>query len=240
MRLKVFLPVFFLLFFFATNAYSGFFDDLFNRFAGGGEGGLTEETVISGLKEALSVGTQNAVGNVSKLDGYFANEIIKIAMPQQFQTVATMLGNLGLQQQVDDFVLSMNRAAEQAAPKAANILVNAITEMTFEDARNILGGGDTAATEYFRVKASDELYAAFEPIVVSAMDEVGVTRYYGQIVEKYEAVPFMTAITPLDLDAYVTNGALEGLFYMVAQEEKKIRQDPAARVTELLKTVFGK
>jgi hypothetical protein len=153
--------------------------------------------------------------------------------------VAAVLGNLGLQQQVDSFVLSMNRAAERAAPEAAAILVNAITEMTFQDAKNILNGGDTAATDYFRAKASDRLYAAFEPIVVSAMDEVGVTRYYGQIVEKYEAVPFMT-MASLDLDAYVTNGALEGLFYMVAQEEKKIRQDPAARVTELLKTVFGK
>jgi hypothetical protein len=240
MRIKIFLPVFVFLVFFSTNAYSGFFDDIFKRFTGGElQQGLTEETIVSGLKEALSIGAQNAVTTVSRLDGYFANESIKVLMPQKLQGVAAVLGNLGLQQQVDSFVLSMNRAAERAAPEAAAILVNAITEMTFQDAKNILNGGDTAATDYFRAKASDRLYAAFEPIVVSAMDEVGVTRYYGQIVEKYEAVPFMT-MASLDLDAYVTNGALEGLFYMVAQEEKKIRQDPAARVTELLKTVFGK
>jgi len=240
MRLKAFLAVFILLMFFATNAYSGFFDDIFNRITGVGESTPAEETVISGLKEALSIGTQNAVAAVSRLDGYFANDSIRILMPQQFQTAATLLGTLGFQQQVDDFVLSMNRAAERAAPKATACLVDAITEMTFEDAKNILNGGETAATDYFRMKKSDELYKAFSPIVASAMDEVGVTRYYGQVVEKYEALPFMTAMVPLDLDAYVTNGALDGLFYMVAQEEKKIRSDPAARVTELLETVFGK
>lgn len=239
MRLKVFLSVLVLLLFFTTNAYSGLFDDLFKHITGGLESGTSEETIVSGLKEALSIGAENAVTTVSRLDGYFADENIKILLPEQFQTVATVLGRLGFQQQVDDFVLSMNRAAEQAAPKATACLVDAIAEMTFEDAKNILNGADTAATDYFRAKASPELYAAFAPIVASAMDEVGVARYYGQIVKQYEAVPFMS-MAPLDLDAYITNGALEGLFYMLAQEEKKIRTDPAARVTELLETVFGK
>lgn len=239
MRQKACLAVFVILLCFAISACSGSLDDFLKNTIQSSQSGPTEATIISGLKEALKIGTQNTVTTVSKMDGYFANESIKIPMPEKFRQVSTVLGSLGFQQQVDDFVLSMNRAAERAAPKATACLVDAITEMSFEDAKNILNGGDTAATDYFRMKATDTLYEAFEPIVVSAMDEVGVTRYYRQIVERYEAVPFMT-IQPLDLDAYVTNGALDGLFYMVAQEEKKIRTDPAARVTELLKTVFGK
>ena len=129
--------------------------------------------------------------------------------------------------------------AEKAAPKAAAIFVDAIKEMTFEDARQILGGGDTAATEFFRRKTHDKLYDAFKPIISASMDEVGVTRSYKEMMGKYETIPFMDKQS-LDLDHYVTNKALDGLFYMVGQEEERIRTDPAARGTELLKTVFGK
>jgi hypothetical protein len=239
MRLKIFYPVFILLFFFTISACSVSVDEFFKQLPSGLEVEPTEATIISGLKEALSIGSQNAVAGVSRMDGYFANESIKILMPEKFQQAATVLGSIGFQQQVDDFVLSMNRAAERAAPKATASFVGAISEMSFVDAKNILNGGDTAATDYFRLKTSDELYEVFKPIVSSAMNEVGVTHYYRQIVEQYEAIPF-TSIEPLDLDAYVTHSALDGLYYMVAQEEKKIRSDPAARVTALLRTVFGK
>jgi hypothetical protein len=132
----------------------------------------------------------------------------------------------------------MNRAAEKAAPQAKSIFIDAIHRMTVEDARKILDGGDTAATEYFKAKTSGKLYEAFQPIVSSSMNEVGTTRSYKEMMGKYKALPFASAES-LDLDRYVTNKGLDGLFYLVGQEEIKIRTDPAARVTDLLKTVFG-
>lgn len=198
-----------------------------------------DRTTISGLKEALSIGTKKAVTSVSKTDGYFCNAMIKILMPEKIQYVASALGKLGYQKQVDDFVLSMNRAAEKAAPQAASLFVGAIKEMTLEDARGILAGGDTSATDYFKRKTSDKIYTAFKPIISSNMNEVGVTRSYKAMMSKYNAVPFMKSES-LDLDHYVTNKAMDGLFYMIGQEEKNIRTNPAARVTDLLKKVFGK
>ena len=198
-----------------------------------------ESTIISGLKEALSIGTDKAVKNVSQVDGYFGNQVIKILMPEKIQKVADVLREVGYQKQVDDFVLSMNRAAEKAAPQAASIFVDAIKGMTFEDAKKILNGGDTAATEFFKSKTHDKIYSAFKPIISSSMDEIGVTHSYKEMMGKYESLPFMSKES-LDLDHYVTNKAMDGLFYMVGQEEKKIRTDPAARITDLLKTVFGK
>mgnify|MGYP002392800602 CR=1 FL=1 len=203
--------------------------------------GVTDDkTTIAGLKEALSIGTGNAVGSVSKIDGYFKNQLIKILLPDKIQDMANILGKLGYQKQVDNFVLSMNRAAEKAAPKAKAFFVDAIKQMTFEDARKILTGGDTAATEYFKSKTFGKLYDSFKPVISKSMNDVGVTRSYKEMTGKYiSSVPFAKAES-LDLDQYVTNKALDGLFYMVGQEEKKIRTDPAARVTDLLKTVFGK
>ncbi len=219
-------------------AYAGV-ADMIKGFGSAQKGGPDEKTTASGLKEALSVGTENAVKNVSHVDGYFGNQAIKILMPGKIQKVADVLGKIGYQKQVDEFVLSMNRAAEKAAPKAASFFVDAIKEMTFDDARKILGGGNTAATEFFKQKTHDKLYDAFKPVVSSSMDEVGCTRSYKEMMGKYESVPFMDKQS-MDLDHYVTNKALDGLFYMVGQEEKKIRTDPAARGTDLLKTVFGK
>jgi hypothetical protein len=210
-----------------------------------GVGGKTKETTsddrttAAGLKEALSIGAENAVKSVSQVDGYFGNQLIRILMPEKIRTVADMLGKVGYQRQVDEFVLSMNRAAEKAAPQAASFFGDAIREMTFDDARNILTGGDTAATEYFRTKTHDKIYNSFKPIISSSMDNVGTTRSYKEMMSKYESLPFVSKQS-LDLDHYVTSKALDGLYYMVGQEEKKIRTDPAARVTDLLKTVFGK
>ncbi|MFI5295134.1 MAG: DUF4197 domain-containing protein [Thermodesulfovibrionales bacterium] len=227
-----------ILVFSSTLAYAGL-ADIMKGFGGAQKEGPDESTTASGLKEALSISTEKAVDNVSRMDGYFGNQAIKILMPDTIQKVGNVLRKVGYQKQVDEFVLSMNRAAEKAAPKAVSFFVDAIKEMTFEDARNILGGGDTAATEFFKQKTHDKLYGAFKPVVSSSMDEVGCTRSYKEMMGKYESVPFMDKQS-LDLDHYVTNKALDGLFYMVGQEEKKIRTDPAARATDLLKTVFGK
>jgi RNA binding exosome subunit len=201
---------------------------------------LDEGTVVKGLKEALSIGTGNAVTSVSKLDGYFTNQLIKILMPEKIQTAANVLGKLGYQKQVDDFVLSMNRAAEKAAPVAKKFFIDAVKEMTFEDAMKILKGSDTAATEYFKTKTFNKIYDAFKPTVSDSMNKVGVTKAYKDMVGNYTtAVPF-GRMESLDLDHYVTTKALDGLFLMVGEEEKKIRTQPAARVTDILRTVFGK
>ena len=160
-------------------------------------------------------------------------------MPGPLQTVADVLSKVGYKQQVDNFILSMNRAAEKAAPQAVSFFVDAIKEMTFEDAKGILAGGDTSATDFFKRKTSGRIYDAFKPIISSSMNEVGVTRSFNEMMDKYTALPFMQAQS-LDLNHYVTKKAMDGLFYMVGQEEKKIRTNPAARVTDLLKKVFGK
>jgi hypothetical protein len=236
---KVSLLVFFFLASFGTGSYAGLFDAIKERVSLSPKQSMDDNTIVSGLKEALSVGTENAVKSVSQVDGYFGHEMIKILMPEKIRKVADVLGKVGFQQQVDDFILSMNRAAEKAAPKAASIFGAAIKKMTLEDARGILNGGDTAATDYFRTKTSTAIYDEFKPIISSSMNEVGVTRSYKEMMDKYTSLPFMKAES-LDLDHYATDKALNGLFYMLGQEEKKIRTDPAARVTELLKKVFGR
>ena len=222
----------------ASSVKAGFWDQAKEIIAPASQESLDESTIVSGLKEALSQGAANAVSTVAKLDGYFGNEAIKILMPEKIRTVADTLKKFGFQQQVDDFVLSMNRAAEHAAPQAKSYFVDAIKEMSFEDAQKILKGNDTAATDYFQAKMQDKLYAAFEPRVSSSMNEVGVTRTYKNMMDKYTTIPFVKAES-LDLDHYVTEKSLDGLFYAVGQEEKKIRTDPAARTTDLLKKVFG-
>jgi len=238
---RIFFLLLFIFIIFTTYSTStaGLFDDVIKGLGTTTKEGPDDKTLISGLKEALSIGTENAVKNVSQVDGYFTNQIIKILMPEKIQKVADILKKVGYQKQVDDFILSMNRAAEKAAPQATSFFIDAIKEMTFKDARKILDGGDTSATDFFKSKTSDKLYNTFKPIVSSSMGEVGVTRSYKDMMAQYESLPFISKEL-VDLDHYVTNKALDGLFYMVGQEEKKIRTDPAARVTDLLKTVFGK
>jgi hypothetical protein len=238
MRRAVFLTVFcFALI--AVLSHAGLYDDIMKGVGSvAPKAGSDDSQVVAGLKEALTVGTGNAVSLVSVTDGYFSNQAIKILMPDKVQKVADVLGKAGYQKQVDEFVVSMNRAAEKAAPQAKSIFVSAIKEMSIEDAKKILNGGDTAATEFFKGKTSARLYETFKPIVSSSMDEVGATRNYKEMMGRYTALPFMKAES-VDLDHHVTNKSLDGLFYMVGQEEKKIRTDPAARVTDLLKTVFG-
>lgn len=203
------------------------------------EQGLTENEVVDGLKEALEIGTSKAVTLVSKKNGYLKNPKIKIPLPENVRKAENILRSIGLGSKVDEFELSMNRAAERAAPKAKAIFWNAIRRMSFSDARQLLDGPDDAATQYFREKTSAQLQDEFKPIVNQAMAEVGVTQIYKSLDRKIRALPFTESLS-FDLDQYVTDKALNGLFSMLAAEEKKIRQDPAARVTDLLKKVFAK
>ena len=204
-----------------------------------GQQPLGEARIGAALKQALQVGTQNAVKLTGRTDGYFRNEAIKILLPEQLRTLAGALRTVGLGAQVDELVLGMNRAAERAAPHAREIFWDAIGAMTIDDARRILAGSDTAATEYFRAKTSESLAAAFRPIVESSMREVGVTRQYTELYRRAQAIPFVN-VEAYALDRYVVTRALEGLFHVVGEEEKKIRTNPAARVTELLRDVFGR
>ena len=204
-----------------------------------GSGVSAESTLIVGFKQALSIGTEKAVQTVSKPDGYFGNQAIKIQLPDTMQKVADILGKLGMQKQVDDFTLSMNRAAEKAAPQAASIFGAAIKDMGIEDAQKIYSGGDTAATEFFKGKTSEQIFSAFKPIISSSMQEVGTTALFNDIMSKYNAMPFVPKKS-IDIEEYVTNEAMDGLFTMVGEEEKSIRTNPAARTTDLLKSIFGK
>jgi hypothetical protein len=194
--------------------------------------------IVAGLKEALEVGTGNAVGVTGQLDGYFANEAIKILMPEQLKSLEKGLRMAGFDSQIDEFILSMNRAAEKAAPAAKDIFWEAIKEMSFADARQILDGGDTAATEYFKANTSERLAEAFHPVVERSMDEVGVTKQYKELLGQAQTIPFLKT-QELDIDDYVVSKALDGLFHVLGEEEAKIRSDPAARVTDLLQEVFG-
>jgi len=204
----------------------------------GGEKGLSEDEIISGLKQALEIGTSNAVTTVSKTDGYFKNPEIRIPLPENVMKVERLLRATGFGSQVDKFELSMNRAAERAAPEGKAIFWDAIKQMSFTDARQILDGPDDAATQYFQDKTAGRLQEIFKPITHQAMSEVGATRYYQSIDDKIKTIPFADRMS-FDLDQYVTDRALNGLYLMLAEEEKKIRQDPAARVTQLLKKVFA-
>jgi hypothetical protein len=207
----------------AAPARSGILDRLF------GGGVPSDEKVAAGLKEALAIGTGNAVAATGTLDGFFKNEAIKILLPEKLQRLDKRLRTVGLGSQIDAFVLSMNRAAERAAPSAKSIFEEALRQMTFSDAKQILRGGDTAATDFFRAKTSERLTVSFLPIVSSSLGEVGATKRYKNLVSS----------PSLDLDRYVTGRSLDGLFHVLGEEEKKIRKDPAARVTKLLKDVFA-
>jgi hypothetical protein len=199
---------------------------------------LPEGKVVQGLKEALEIGTKNAVEKVSKPDGYFRDPNIRIPLPGPVRKVESLLRGMGYGSQVDAFELSMNRAAEKAAPQAKGLFWDAVKKMSFDDARKILQGRENEATLYFKDKTWDPLDRAFRPIVREAMSTVGVTRSYQDLEAKVKTIPFADRLN-LNLDEYVTHKAMDGLFIMVGEEERRIRQDPAARVTGLLKEVFG-
>ena len=201
-------------------------------------GGLHDARIASGLQEALKVGTENAVLQTGQRDGFFANKTIKILMPKSLQAMEQPLRLVGFGPKIDEFVLGMNRAAEKAVPFAKEIFWDAIGQMSFDDARRILNGGNTSATDYFKGRTSKKLQIAFRPTVETIMNEVGVNRQYNELLGKYQGVPFAQSVT-FDVNQYVTEKATDGLFFVVGQEEKRIRTNPAARVTDLLRDVFG-
>lgn len=204
-------------------------------------GGLTNAEIVQGLKEALSVGAKNSVDLASRTDGFFKNQEIFIPFPEEAIKVKNTLESAGITKPIDDFVLSLNRAAEDASKKAFPIFKNAITSMSIADAMGILKGSDNAATNYLKSKTTSQLKAEFQPIVRQSISNVKVTSYWNPIVTNYNRLTLLTGGSQVNpnLEEYITDRAIEGLFLLVAKEEALIRKDPAARVTDILKKVFG-
>ena len=200
--------------------------------------GLDDAKIASGLKEALSVGTQRAVTQVGRTGGYLDNAAIKILLPQNLRPVEKVLRGAGQGAAIDGFIASMNHAAETAAPEAANIFGTAVKEMSIDDARRLLSGGNTSVTDYFKRKTSTQLATAFRPHVETAMRKNGVSQQYDALLGQAPRLPFLTS-SKLDINTYVVNKALDGLFYVLGQQEMQIRTNPQARSTTLLKQVFG-
>lgn len=201
-------------------------------------GALTTEEIGRGLKEALTVGIKNSSSQASALNGYLGNQTIKLLFPPEAQKVEQKLRDIGLGNECDKFITTLNRGAEKAAEKAVPIFVDAITKMTIQDALSILKGDKDAATNYLKRTSSQALMNAYGPIMQEAINSTGATKMYGDIANTYNKIPFTQKINP-DLQQYATQKAVDGLFLLVAQEEQKIRENPAARVSDILKRVFG-
>ena len=199
---------------------------------------LTNDEVISGLREALNVGTNNATTSASKTDGFYKNSLIFIPFPPEAVKVKNTVEKLGMKKQVENFEMSINRAAEEASKTAAPVFWDAIKAMSISDGFSVLNGNDNAATQYLKDKTSAELTAKFTPIIKNAIQKVEVTKYWNPIISTYNKVPGVEKQNP-NLEQYITLHALEGLFKLIAGEEYKIRKEPVARTTEILKRVFG-
>ncbi|MCO4292500.1 DUF4197 domain-containing protein [Solitalea sp. MAHUQ-68] len=202
-------------------------------------GQLTNTDVASGLKQALNKGIDTAIAQVAKPDGFFKDQAVKILLPAELQKVDKTLRSIGMSSLADEGLKLMNRAAEDAAGKAKNIFVNAIKQMTFQDAFSILMGEKNAATQYLKKTTTTQLYSEFNPVIKNSLDVVGATKIWGQIISKYNQLPMVSKVNP-DLADYVTNKAMDGVFYKVEKEELAIRKDPVNRTTDLLKKVFAK
>jgi len=200
--------------------------------------GFTNDQMVSGLKEALSLGAQKSADKLSLTDGYFKNLPVKILMPPEAKDVETKLRELGMGDQVDQAILSMNRAAETAAKDAAPIFLDAIKHMSVSDAAGILTGPNDAATQYLKKTTSTELTTKFKPVIQSALDKTDATKYWGDVFGTYNKIPFVKKVNP-DLTSYVTQKALDGLFYEVAQQEAQIRKDPVGTANDIISQVFG-
>jgi hypothetical protein len=201
--------------------------------------GVTEQDAANGIKEALVKGTSTGVELVSKADGFFGNPEIKIPFPPDAAEIETELRAIGLGQQVDQVILTINRAAEDAARDAQPIFLDAIKKMTITDAISIVRGDSIAATSYLKINTDSALILKFQPSIKTSLEKVNATKYWTDIVTTYNQLPLVDQINP-DLPAYVTGKAIDGLFVMIAKEESAIRKDPLARTTDLLKKVFGK
>lgn len=203
-----------------------------------GKSSLTNDEVVSGLREALITGAKTAASSAGVTDGFYKNQKIFIPWPAEAKAMKDKLVMLGMQGQVTQFEESVNRAAEEASKSAYEVFAGAVREMTVGDGFAILNGSDTAATHYLREKTTGTLTEKFKPIVKTAMDKVRVTEYWNPLVTKYNKIPGVTKQNP-DLEAYVTAKAIDGLMLLISEQEAKIRKDPAAQVTALLQKVFG-
>ena len=204
-----------------------------------GASSFTEQDAAGAIREALIQGTSNGVQTLSRQDGYFGNPAVKIPFPPEAVTIERSLRSLGMEKQVDQVVVSLNRAAENAAQEAKPIFIAAIKKMTIADAINIVRGNNDAATRYLERNTTKELNDKFQPVIKNSLDKVNATKYWSDVIKTYNSIPLVDKINP-NLTEYITEKALEGLFSMIAKEELSIRKDPAARTTELLKKVFGK
>jgi hypothetical protein len=199
---------------------------------------LSNRDAVAGLKAALNKGAINAVGSLGKADGFFGNDRVKIPLPESMKKVDQTLRNIGMGQYADELVLTMNRAAEAAVPEAKTLLINAVKEMSVQDAKGILTGGDTSATDYFRGKTSQKLSVKFLPIVQQATAKVGVAQKYNQLAGNAARLGLMDE-SQTNLENYITQKTLAGLFLMIADEEKEIRAHPVEQGSKLLSKVFG-
>lgn len=200
-------------------------------------GGLSSAEIVSGLKEALSLGAEKSSDKLSAKDGFFKDAAVKILLPKEVQDVQSKLRMLGMGKLVDNAVLSMNRAAEDASKAAAPIFLSAIKQMTVTDALNILRGADTSATGYLRKSTTNELTGSFKPVIEESLQKVDATKYWKDLFTAYNR--FSSTPVDTDISNYVTSKALDGIFHYVAQEEINIRKNPAGRVTDVLRKVFG-
>lgn len=200
---------------------------------------LSDEEIVRGLKEALSQGSRQAIDRLGKAGGYLNNPNVRIPMPENLQRVERLLRSLKQDKVADEFVTSLNHAAEKAVPEAAAIVGDSLARMTLEDARAILKGPDDAATRYFRKTGEDQIRERLLPIVRQTTEQAGVTSAYKRLMQRAGPYAQLMGSQANDLDGYVTDKAMDGLFKMIAEEEKRIRQDPLARTSDLLKKVFG-
>lgn len=203
-----------------------------------GSASLSTEDISAAFKQALDIGSRKVVDQLAQTDGFNKDAAIRIPLPEKMQTVKKWLGKIGMADRMDELEVKLNRAAEDATPKAKALFVNAIKTMSFDDVRNIYSGGDNAATNYFREKMTPDLTKAMEPIVQSSLSEVGAVKLYDDVMGDYKAMPFVPDVKA-DLVSHVVSGGLEGIFHYLAKEEAAIRQNPVRRTTELLERVFG-
>jgi hypothetical protein len=201
-------------------------------------GGLTQEQIGNGLKEALDKGIEDQVSKLTSQDGFYKNDLVKILLPEELQAVDNGLRKLGLGNLADEGIKVLNRAAEDAVKTATPIFVNAVKEMTFDDAKNILLGEQNAATSYLQTKTSESLYSSFSPVINNSFSKVGADKVWANLITKYNSIPFVNKVDP-DLTGYVTNQALKGVFTMIEIEEKGIREQAGLRTSALLKQVFA-
>jgi len=203
-----------------------------------GTGVLSQAEIGSGLKEALNNGITKQVSKLTATDGFFKNEAVKILLPEELQTVDKKLRQIGMSKLADEGLKVINRAAEDAVKEATPIFVDAVKQMTFNDAKNILMGNESSATTYLQNTTSNALYAKFNPVIKNSYTKVGADKVWSQIITKYNSIPFVTKVNP-DLTDYTTNKAMEGVFKMIAVEEKDIRTNLSSRSSDLLKKVFA-